>query len=167
MTEKEKISSHNLKSDYSLKGKLRTIIIGWLIFTVIFVLTRLPAVQEPIISFADKMGVPWVSSAVNFIVNGLWVLLIPLCTGTVLTLLRKQTFDVLIIYTTGLGFFNSKTNQEDYADFDQIRLSYGKMQQSFYVKAASADIKETEYSWGEFSQPDVLQNNLQRYGKFS
>jgi hypothetical protein len=40
--------------------------------------------------------------------NGFWVFVIPLLLGTVLTLAEKQTFDVIHIYDTGLGFFDSK-----------------------------------------------------------
>ena len=167
MNQKEKVSYHHLKSDYSVRGKIRTILIGWVIFVVIFILTRLPAIQEPIVNFAVKMQVDWVSSAVNFIVNGLWIVFIPLCIGTIITLLKKQTFDGLVIYSSGLGFVDSKSGQERYVDFDKIHLSYGSMQQSFYVKAVSAEIKETQYGWDEFSQSDVLKNNLQRYGTFS
>ncbi|MDR1227520.1 MAG: hypothetical protein LBK55_00625 [Azoarcus sp.] len=67
----------------------------------------------------------------------------------------------------GLGFFDSKSGQERYVDYADIIFSYGTMQESFYVESKAASVKRIEYGWQAFTQPDVLRNNLERYGKWS
>jgi hypothetical protein len=163
----EKISVHKLVSDYSVKARLKKVIIGWIIFIFIYAGTRLHIVQDAMINFADKMTVDWVTSVVGFIIKGLWLFLIPLVIGTVITFVKKQTFDELIIYTTGIGFGDKKNGEVQYVPYESIKLSYGKMQNSFWIETKVIPIKLTEYGWGEFSQPDVLKNNLQRYGTWN
>lgn len=114
------------------------------------------------------MGKNLVSThAVKFIIDGLWFIAIILLIGTVVTLVKKQTFDTIHIYDTGIGFFDSKNEMERYALYSDIKLSYGKMKESFWVESKTASVKLTDYGWREFSQSDVLRNSLERYGKWS
>lgn len=159
-------SKHDLKSDYSMKGKVRTLVIGWGIFLVLFVATRLSAVQAALFRLAEGMNGTWLTGAVNFIVNGLWIVFIPMAVGTVVTLLKKQPFGTLTVYENGLGFMDEKTGGEQFVLYDNIVLSYGKMRQSFYVTAPEAGVKMSEYGWSEFTQPEALQANLARFGRF-
>ncbi|MDR1136575.1 MAG: hypothetical protein LBL49_10470 [Clostridiales Family XIII bacterium] len=165
--EKNLISMHKLTSDYSTRGKLKGIISGWVIFLLLFGITRIPAVQHAITQFSGSMAVTWLTDMVNFIINGLWIIAIPLLVGTVLTITKKQVFDTLFIHDTGIGFFNSKSGIEHCAAYSDIKLSYGNMQKSFLLESKAASIKSTEYSWSEFTQPDILRNNLERYGKWN
>jgi len=161
------MSSHKLLSDYSLKGKLKNIIIGWVIFLVLLGITRLPVVRDALTSFSKSVTVDWVTSVVNFILNGFWVFGILLVIGTVVTLVKKQVFDEIRLYDTGVGFWDSHTGTERYAAYPDVKLSYGKMRQSFWVESKSAPIKLTEYAWTEFAQPDLLQANLVRYATWA
>lgn len=157
--EKTLKSQHKLLTDYSKKGKIKTIIIGWVIFLTIYGVTRIPDVQHILIQYTSK-------STANFVIHGAKFVFIPMIIGTFFTYLEKHTFDELYIYDTGIGFINNKTNTQKYADYADIDLSYGRLQQSFYIAAKTADVKNLEYAWKEFTQPDVLQKNLEHYGKW-
>lgn len=113
-----------------------------------------------ILKYAEK-------SKTDFIINGLVFVFIPMAIGTIVTYREKHPFDALCIFNTGIGFVNTKNNTLQYADFKDIELSYGRMQQSFYIKSTSTNIKKHEYNWIEFDHPDVLRNNLERYGTVS
>jgi len=156
------VSSHKLLSDYSLGGKLRAIFTGWAIFFVLFGITRLPVVRSALVRFRDAVTVDWVTGVVNFILDGFWVFGIAAVITTIYTLVKKQAFDELRLYTTGVGFFTSQTNTEQYIAYPEVKFSYGKMQKSFWVESKPA-IKLTEYTWGEFTQPDLLRTNLVQY----
>ena len=161
MESREVISKHDLKSDYSLKGKMKKIIIGWCIFLLIFGVTRVPSLQATLLNFAGNLGVEWVTSSVNFIINGLIYVLIPMGIGTILTLRQKHSFKELRLYNDGIGFVGDEG--EKFAHYDQIELSWGSMQQSFDIGCKDLGIKTNDYGFGEFSQPDVLEKNLRRY----
>ena len=164
MDNKELLSVHKLTSDYSLKGKLRPVIIGWIIFLAIFIVTRLPVVRQAVFQFAANFNHSGLSSSSNFIFNGLWILFISMVIGTVIQLRKKHPFNELRLYSTGIGFVSADTGAERYAPYSGVRLSHGKMQQSICIAAPEAGVaKEAEYGWGEFTQPDVLRNNLERY----
>jgi len=157
------VSSHKLLSDYSFKGKLRAVLIGWAVFLVLLVITWLPVVRNALIRFRDAVTVDWVTNAVNFILGYFWIFGIVAIISTIVTLVKKQTFDEIRLYTTGAGFFDSATNTERYIAYPDIKFSYGKFQQSFWVESKPASIKLTEYTWKEFSQPDLLRSNLTQY----
>jgi hypothetical protein len=162
--EKTLISTHTLRMDrYSLKSKIRTIIIGWLIFAVLLVLTRRPAVQTPLIPFAEAVTVRWVSSWVDFIVNDFWGISIFLLIGTVVELVSKQTFQTLNLYTTGAGFVG-KDGAERFADYSAVSFSYRKGRDGFWAESKTAGVKLAVYGWKEFTEPDVLRTNLTQYG---
>ena len=164
MEERNLISTHTLQSDYSKKGKLKTIIIGWCIFLIIFIITKLPNVREILLNIQSSdtvQSVEWVESLVNFILNGLWVLFIPFVIGTVITLKKKHPFQSLNIYETGIGFVCD--GKEKFSAYSNMKLSFGSMQQSVNITCKEAEIKGNEYGFGEFSQSDVLLNNLKRY----
>ena len=164
--EKNLISTHRLVSDHSIKGKMKSLITGWSIFLLILIVTQLPPVKSAMLRFSESVDINWVTSAVNFVINYFWILGIAMISGTIVTLLKKSTFDTIRVYDTGIGFWDSENENERYADYSDIKLSYGKMRQSFWVEAKSISLKLTDYGWKEFSQPDVLQNNLERYGKW-
>jgi len=156
------VSSHKLLSDHSLKGKVKSIVIGWIIFLVLYGITLLPAVRSALVRFRDAVTVDWVTGVVNFILDGFWVFGIAAVISTIYTLVKKQTFDEMRLYTTGVGFFDSKTNTERYIAYPEVKFSYGKMQKTFWVESKPS-IKMTEYTWGEFTQPDLLRTNLVQY----
>lgn len=156
------VSTHTLAKGRDLKGRIKTLIIGWSIFIALFALSKYPPLQTSLLSFALKMSVPWVSSCVNFIVNGLWIVFIPMVIGTFITLFAKQPFDSIVIYEEGLGFLNSKTEKECYVPFSHIDLSIGKFNDSFWITAKDADLKNREYVWKEFSDSDTMSQNLKK-----
>ena len=155
------ISAHDLKTDYSLKGRLKGIILMWCIFLTIFGVTRLPNVQETLLNISENLRVEWVTSSVNFFINGLVYVFIPVIIGTILGLREKRSFKELRMYEEGIGFVGEEG--ERFAPYDKIQLSWGKFQQSFYVECKELEIKSYDYGFGEFSQPDVLEKNLRRY----
>jgi len=161
------ISVHVLKSDYSMSGKLKSVIIGWCIFLVIFAVTRVPSVQMILLNIQSDLGrsVEWVGSAVNFILNGLVYIFIPMVIGTVITLMKKHPFQSINIYENGIGFINGEA--ERFQTYDKLNLSWGKMGQSFYIDCKELGIKGNDYGFGEFSQSDVLMNNLKRYSNIA
>lgn len=154
--EKNLVSQHKLLTDYSKKAQIKKIILGWVIFLIILAVTRVPEVQIFIIKYAK--------SSANFIINGLKFVTIPMIIGTVVMYRNKQLFDELALYNTGIAFINTKSDFQCYVEYLDIALSYGKMQQSFYITAKEAGISMKEYAWSEFTQADVLRNNLERYG---
>lgn len=156
----EIISQHKLLKDTSKRAKIKRIIIVWAIFLALFLITRIPEVQKVIFEYVGK-------SKADFITNGLIIVFIPMIIGTITFYREKQNFDRICIYKKGIYFIDSKNNTQDYVDFDNLELSYGNMQQSFYIKSASKNIKEKEYAWCDFDYPDVLRNNLERYGKIN
>lgn len=156
----EIVSQHKLLKDNSKRAKIKRIIIVWAIFLALFLITRIPEVQKVIFEYVGK-------SKADFITNGLIIVFIPMIIGTITFYREKQNFDRICIYKKGIYFIDSKNNTQDYVDFDNLELSYGNMQQSFYIKSASKNIKEKEYTWCDFDYPDVLRNNLERYGKIN
>ena len=158
--EKTQLSAHKLLTDYSLKGRLKTIGIGWAVFAVLFVLTRLPVIQTALLDLANSLSVEWISGTVDFIISGLWVVIIPLAIGTVITLLKKIPFDELRIYDSGLGFYNSKTAEERFAPYAEADISHTKLRDGVWIEAKSIAISLTEYGWGEFSDSETLRQNL-------
>ena len=165
MEGREIISAHELKSDYSIKGKVKRIIIGWCIFLAIFGVTRLPGVQAMLLNIQSDLGrsVEWVASGIDFILKGFIFVAIPMVIGTILTLRQKHSFKVLRIYQDGIGFVGDEG--EKFATYDKIELSWGSMQESFDIGCKELEIKTNDYGLGEFSQPDVLANHLKRYSK--
>ncbi|MDR3314936.1 MAG: hypothetical protein LBS98_00415 [Coriobacteriales bacterium] len=165
--DKTLVSTHLLHTDYGAKGKLIRIVIEWVVFIAIFLVAKIPSVQSALLGFAESVTVRWVTSSVGFVIGWFWVFIIPLLIGTIVTIVRKQTFNELRIYDTGIGFFNSKNQTERFADYANIQLSLGKMQEGVWIESKAASVKLFEYGWREFSQPDVLRNNLERYGTWS
>jgi len=156
------ISTHILQSDYSMKGKLKSVLIAWCIFLIIFGITRVPATRVLLLNIQNDLGasVEWVDSTIRFILNGLWVFFIPLTIGTPLTLLKKHPFNTLRIYESGIGFVHD--GNEQFKTYDKLSLSWGGLQQSFYIDCKDLAIKGISYGFGEFSQPEVLKSNLCR-----
>ncbi len=72
------VSKHILDaSQYEGKGKWKGVIQGWVVFLIIYGITRIPNVQQAMLDFANSMkGVAWLSSGVNFIIHGLWIIAI-------------------------------------------------------------------------------------------
>jgi predicted exporter len=134
------------------------------VFLVLFGVTRIPVVQIAMVQFSDSMDVNWVTDLVDFIVNGFWVLAIPVLIGTVVTLTRKPSFDVLNVYDTGIGFVDSKSQNERYAAYSDVELSYGRMHASFTVESKAASVKMANFGWQEFAESSLLRSNLERYG---
>ena len=157
------ISTHILKTDYSKKGKLKTIITGWCIFLLIFGATRVPSVQIILLNIQSNLGrsVSWVYSSIDFIINGLAFVFIPMAIGTVLTIREKHLFQSINVYETGIGFINN--NVETFQPYDKIQLSWWKMKQSFHIGCKELGIKENNYRFDEFTEPNLLYQNLETY----
>ncbi|MCP1103458.1 hypothetical protein M2454_002798 [Aequitasia blattaphilus] len=161
------LSTHTLTSDFTIRGRIKTIIIGWVIFLAIFALSKYPPLQKTLINFALKMNVPWVTSTVNFFVNGLWIIFIPMCTGTLITLFSKQTFDTILVYENGLGFLKSSAENECYIPYSQMKFSYGKSTASFWITAKEAQLRNRMFYWNNFTDGNLLETNLTTYTTIS
>jgi len=163
MENRSLVSTHILQSDYSKKGRIKGIIIGWAIFLVIFIISRLPNIQQVLqeVQVNWEQEVEWLGSTAKFIRNGLWVFFVPLTIGTILRLREKRPFQSLNLYKEGIGFICD--GNERFCDYAEIEISLGSMAQSFYITCKSLGIKGTSYGFGEFSQSDVLKNNLRRF----
>ena len=61
------VSKHILDaSQYEGKGKWKGVIQGWVVFLIIYGITRIPNVQQAMLDFANSMkGVAWLSSGVK------------------------------------------------------------------------------------------------------
>ncbi|MDR0818087.1 MAG: hypothetical protein LBN43_00750 [Oscillospiraceae bacterium] len=162
--ERYQLSSHKLLSDYSANWKLKILGVFWLLIIVVFGVTRLPYIQSLMVEFSDGVSMDWVTSAVNFIIKYLVVLFVPLLLITILTTHNKQSFDEMRLYEDGIGFYNKKTDEELFAEYTEVKLTYGKLRESIWIESKAAYIKPTEYDWQEFSQSDILRKNLERYG---
>ncbi|MDR3240180.1 MAG: hypothetical protein LBT44_08865 [Clostridiales bacterium] len=165
--DKNLLSAHRLLSDYSAKGKLKTLITGWAIFIGILIVTKIPSVQNVMIEFSNSVTVDWVTSSVKFLISGLGYVAVPMLIGTLMTVFKKQNFDEIRLYGTGIGFLNSKSQEEHYAAYSDVKFSYGKMRDSFWVESKAASIKSTEYGWREFAQPDILRGSIEKYGRWN
>jgi hypothetical protein len=55
-----------------------------------------------------------------------------------------------------------KKGLEKYLDYGNIKLSYG-VQESVIIELFENKKTSYTYAWKEFTQPDVLKNNLERY----
>jgi hypothetical protein len=164
------MSVHRLLTDHRAKEKLKTALIaaGCAALLIILVLTRLSAVQDAPLQFKTWAAANWAKSSARFIIIAApWLCIIPVNIGIKIILRKRRALYKLRVYETGLGFLYANSEGESYADFSKIKLRYGKMRESFYIEAPDISIKPSEYSWGEFTQPDVLQNNLERYGKWN
>lgn len=165
---KNVISQHKLLTigNYSRQGKLKRILTGWIFYLLVLIVTQIPPVQVFLIDFAERVQVGWVIDAVNFLIKGWPYIAIVFVIGTFIECRKKQNFDQLKIYDTGISFVHSGTAGEQYVDYGSIQISPGKMGQSFFIVAKSADV-DSEYAWQEFEHADVLENNLKRYSSLS
>jgi len=163
------LSEHKLLTDYSKKGNFKSIITVWIVVLAIFAVSKIPAVQNSLTLFAESARVEWVTSSVNFFINGIWIVFIPMIIFSIINLMKKQDFDILRIYDSGLGFFDSKTQNEKFEEYNKIYLSYGSMQESFYIDAKSIGISSTSNSYGckEFEQSELLHSNLKKYASWN
>jgi hypothetical protein len=82
-------------------------------------------------------------------------------TGTIITLRKKHPFANINIYNTGIGFID-KCGVEKYLDCGEIKIGYGKMRQSAALEFLDDRKTSFGYAWKEFTQADVLKNNLER-----
>lgn len=152
--EKTQVSSHNLKSDYSIKGKIKDLIIGWIIYLVFLFVTRIPEISNLLRQ----------TKTFAFLASNFWYFFaVLMIAGTIITLLKKHFFVKINIYNTGMGFVD-KDGMEKYFDYEKIKLFYGKMQESIIIELFEDKKISYTYAWKEFTQPDVLRNNLERYG---
>jgi hypothetical protein len=154
--EKTQVSTHNLTSDYSIKGKLKTLIIGWIIYLIILIIPRITEVQNVLFKISKDFA---------FLTSNFWYFfMILMITGTIITLVKKHPFIKINIYNTGIGFID-KNGLEEYFDYEKIKLAYGKMRQSLTIELLEDKKTSYDYAWREFTQADVLKNNLERYSQ--
>ncbi len=160
-------SKHHLAKKYDLKGRIRTLLIGWTIFLIIFGITRYQPLQATLTSFALKMHVDWVSSCVNFIIHGFWVMFIPMITGTFMTLMAKQPFQEIRIYEAGLCFYNEKIGSEQFVPYERIVCSHGKRDGSFWLTVEDLQVKNRVYYWSDFTNDVTMQLYMTKFIPFS
>ncbi|RBP97766.1 hypothetical protein CRD60_03945 [Bifidobacterium aemilianum] len=155
------VSTHTLTSDYSRKSKIKTIALYWVVGLVVLALLHIPQVEDVIQEYCSR-------SFADFLINGSLIALpLFLLIGSVVTFLQRHSFDELHLYNTGINFVNNRSDaqgHDNYADYNDVELSYGNAQSSFFISAPKAGVKMTNYAWTEFTYPDVLENNLKRYG---
>ena len=155
--EKTQVSTHTLTSDYSIRGKLKTLIIGWTIYLVFLFVRTLPLIQNLLIS----------NSSLKFLASNFWYFFaVLMISGTIITLLKKHPYKKIYIYNTGIGFVNDK-GDEKYLKYESIKLSYGKFKESIYIELLEDKKTTYEYAWKEFTGHDVLKNNLEKYGSIN
>lgn len=164
---KELKSEHQLLTDYSIKARIKSIVIVWIIFGIFVIITRLPILQTKMINFSDNMGVDWVTSSINFIIKGIWIFFIPLFIGTIITIKKKIDISNIRLYNTGIGFINNE-GIEEFISYSEMKLSYGSMQQSVFIEIRSKNINlNHDFAWKEFNEPDIFRNNLERFGTWN
>jgi hypothetical protein len=153
--EKTQVSTHNLTSDYNIKGKLRDLVIGWIIYLVFLIVTRIPEVKSVLLQ----------TKSLSFLASNFWYFfVIIMITSTIITLVKKHPFVKINIYNTGIGFVD-KMGVEKYLDYGKVKLGDGKMQQSVTIELLEDKKTLYDYAWKEFTQSDVLKNNLERYSQ--
>ncbi|MGP1455712.1 MAG: hypothetical protein ACTTJ7_08160 [Treponema sp.] len=159
------LSEHTLNMDaYSIRGKLKKLVIPWIVYLVLFTVTRPASIQELLIGFSEHMQVGWVQSSVNFLIRGLpWLFPIFLI-FSVITIWRKQPFDTIRIYEDKIGFVFEGNERE--AIHSHVLFTHGSMQNSVYIEAKVLGIKNHNYLWEEFSGFDVMKTNLERYANW-
>lgn len=163
--EENLVSSHQLNmSSYEGKGKWRGVIQGWVAFLAVYIVTRIPAVQQAMTGFAESMHVDWVTSMVNFLINGFIYISILLAIGTFMIWRKKQLFTEVRIYEDGIGFVID--GKEQRVPFENVLFDYGKMQKSVCIECGVLGISMGNYYWTEFTQGDVMEKNLQRYANW-
>ncbi|SFG46302.1 hypothetical protein [Prevotella sp. KH2C16] len=165
MTEKNLVSSHHLnRGSYEGIGKWKGVIQGWIVFLAIYLITRIPAVQGAMTGFADWAVADWVKSGVPFIINYWLWLGLPMLIGTVMVWRKKMPFTELRVYPDGIGFVIN--GRESFVPHEQVYFSYGSMHESLWIGCGVLGISRASHLWQDFSQPDVLENNLQRYANW-
>ena len=162
------VSKHILDaSQYVGKGKWKGVIQGWVVFLIIYGITRIPNVQQAMLDFANSMkGVAWLSSGVNFIIHSLWIIAILLVIGTLITWKEKQPFMELQIYEDGIGFVTMFGKLER-VEHNKVYFHYGKYQKTIFIDCAVLGISAHNIPWEYFSQADVLHKNLERYANWN
>ncbi|MDH6365962.1 MULTISPECIES: hypothetical protein [unclassified Breznakia] len=144
-------SSHKLSNRHDLKGRIISLIIGWTVFIILFSLSKYEPFQEILLEFSLKMNVSWITSVIDFILNGFWFLCIPMITGTIITLLNKKIFDEIQIYEHGLRFINKKTGSDTFVTYHNIKCSYGKQSDSFWITVKEINLNNRKFYWNDFT----------------
>ena len=161
---KRLVSEHHDISDHSLKRKVLTIIEMWAFWGVIYGVTHVPVVREAIINFVEANNtVHWLSFWSDILLNDLLYVAVIFLIGSIAVLMGKQKYNGLKIYNQGMGFLNAKDGQEQYATYEEINLNYGKGKSSVRIECKKMKINEQFY-FKDFSQPDIMENNLERFG---
>lgn len=125
---KNVISQHKLLTieNYSRQGKLKRILTGWIFYLLVLIVTQIPPVQVFLIDFAERVQVGWVIDAVNFLIKGWPYIAIVFVIGAFIEYRKKQNFDQLKIYDTGISFVHSGTAGEQYvAAFKSVPEKWG------------------------------------------
>lgn len=163
---KKLFSEHKDISDHSFLHKLLSILGMWVIWGSIYGITHVPAIRQAIINFvAENYTVDWLTFWSKIILNDLKYIAIIFLIGSVVILAGKQKYNGLKIYNQGIGFLKANTNEELYAPYEEINLDYGKGQSSVRIECKPLKIREQFY-FKDFSQPDVMLNNLERFAKW-
>lgn len=163
MNEKRLFSEHKDISNHSFWHKLLSILGMWAVWGSIYGVTHVPVVRQAIINFvAENYTVKWLTFWADILLNDLKYVAIIFLIGSIVILVEKQKYSGFKIYDQGIGFLKAKTNEELYAPYEEIVLDYGKGQSSIRIECKRMKLKEQFY-FKDFSQPDVMLNNLERF----
>lgn len=162
---KKLFSEHEDISKFSWKTKVLSLFGIWLFWGAIWGITHVPGIRDAIIQFvAENHTVDWLTFWADIILNKLQYTAIIFVFASIGILLEKQKYCGLKIYNWGIGFLN-KAGEELYAPYEEINLDYGKGQSSVRIECKPLKIREQFY-FKDFSQPDVMLNNLERFAKW-
>lgn len=160
---KKLFSEHKDISNYSFLHKLLSILGMWAVWGSIYGITHVPSIRQTIINFAaENYTVDWLTFWTDIVLNDLKYIAIFFLIGSVAILIGKQKYSELKIYNQGIGFLRLKTGEELYAPYEEIKLDYTKGQTGVWIESKRLKIREQFY-FKDFSQPDVMENNLERF----
>ena len=162
------VSKHVLDmSQYAGKGKWKGVVIVWTVVISILLATRFSFIQTEITDFAISVcGVQGGTKNANFLINEFWVALIPLAIGTFILWRRKQSFSEIRIYENSIGFV-LLDGKEHRVRHEQVYVHYGKYQKTFWIECAALGISNYYYYWDDFSNSEVLCDNLLHYANWN
>ncbi|MDD3141425.1 MAG: hypothetical protein PHX08_21010 [Lachnospiraceae bacterium] len=162
---KELHSHHKEKSKHPILSKVVRLLAIWGFWGAVYGVTHIPVVRESIIRFVEENStVDWLRFWSDIILNDLhYIAIINLC-GSVVIIMQKKKFSAIKIYNQGLGFIYIKTGEEIYADYGEIRIYYTRGDVCIKCKKLKVDER---FKFDDFTMPDVMKNNLERFAKWN
>ena len=160
------ISKHKLIFDPYERRKVRILLWEWSVFVIILALTRISSVQSAMIRFSNSTRENLLISFVDFIINGLPFATILLAVYTVAELWKKQTFNEIHLYDSGMTFFSNQTAEFHFVPYSEVQLARGKTEESFWIQSKTALVPLVKFEWQEYEKADLLLCTLEEYGNW-